>query len=380
MKKVLACLLVILLFLSMMAFRYRDQIKQWMPTDFSDTEMIYASDGATRYYYQTLSQDGKIAYTVILSQIRDHPEEIEIPELGEFDFHQMFYALSYDNPELICLTNESQIVMRGAKAYFIPQYAENAATCEAHRTEIEQAVQAILSGITNEMSDYDKELYLHDTLCAFLAYEHAENDIGYNTYDALVLGRAVCEGYARSIQLLLNRVHIPNYLVTGIGVDLDGKTEGHMWNVVTIGGQNYYLDATWDDLDAEEISRFSHSFFNVNEQMIANNHLNIAPQNNRCTETDANYFVMENLLFDRYDTSTQEVLSAEIRNAYQAGTDTFEFRFTDASAYQAALQDLIDQNKISDLVERADRKLMDKYESVIYVQDDEMLTVQFTFE
>ncbi len=380
MKKVFACLLAIFMFIGIMAFRHREQIQQWIPSDFSDTEMIYTADDVERYYYETLSEDGKIAYTIILSEIRNHPEEIEIPELGDFDFHQMFYALSYDNPELICMTNESQIVMRGAKAYFIPKYTEDAATCEAHRAETEQAAQAILSGVTNAMSEYDKELYLHDTLCARLSYEHAEDDIGYNTYDALVLGRAVCEGYARSMQLLLNRVHIPNYLVTGTGVDVDGKSEGHMWNVVTIGGQNYYLDATWDDLDAEEISRFSHSFFNVSEEMIASNHLNIAPEDNHCTATDANYFVTENLLFEQYDTATQTALAAEIREAGQLGTDTFEIRFTDAAVYRAALEDLIDQNRISDLVEKADRKLLRQYESVIYVQDDDMLTVLFTFE
>lgn len=380
MKKVLVGLLVIFLFCGLTALRYREQIRQWIPTDFSDTELAQAPDGVTRYYYDALSQDGKIAYTVILSQIREHPQEIEIPELGDFDFHQMFYALSYDNPELLCITNESQIVMRGAKAYFVPQYAEDAATCEAHRAETEQAAQAILRGVTQEMSDYDKELYLHDTLCALLAYEHADDDVGYNTYDALVLGRAVCEGYARSMQLLLNRVQIPNYLVTGIGVDLDGKTEGHMWNVVTIGGQNYYLDATWDDLDAEEISRFGHSFFNVSEQMIAANHLNIAPQDNNCVATDANFYVTENLLFAQYNAATQTALSAEILKADQTGTDTIEFRFTDASVYQTALEDLFENHKISDLIESADRKLIHKYESAIYVQDDEMLTVQITFE
>lgn len=380
MKKVFICLLVILLFCGITTFRYRDQIKQWIPTDFSDTEMLYASDGVTRYYYETLSPNGKTAYTIILSEIRNHPEEIEIPELGDFEFHQMFYALSYDNPELICMTNESQIVMRGAKAYFVPQYYEDAETCEVHRAETEQEVQTILNGITNDMSDYDKELYFHDTICARLSYEYADDDIGYSTYDALVLGRAVCEGYARSMQMLLNRVQIPNYLVTGTGVDLDGKTEGHMWNVVTIDGQNYYLDVTWDDLDAEEISRFSHSFFNVNEQMIAESHINIAPQDNHCTAADANYFVRENLLFAQYDNAAKAALSAEILRAYQAGTNTFEVRFTDASAYQTALEELIENDQISYLVETADKKLIREYKSVIYVQDDDMLTVLFTFE
>ena len=61
-----------------------------IPTDFSKIKMIYASDGVSRYYYDTLSEDSKVAYTLILNSIRKHPKEVEIPQLSEADFHEMF--------------------------------------------------------------------------------------------------------------------------------------------------------------------------------------------------------------------------------------------------------------------------------------------------
>ena len=99
----------------------------------------YFAENSDRYY-NTLSAEGKVAYTVILDTIREHPERIEIPQLNDADFHEMFCALSYDNPELLCMTNESQIVMRGAKAYFVPQYCEELSVCESHRNDLENAV------------------------------------------------------------------------------------------------------------------------------------------------------------------------------------------------------------------------------------------------
>lgn len=356
------------------------QAQMTKPTDFSDTQLVYASDGAVRRYYQSLSDDGKIAYTLILSSIRTHPEEIEIPVLDTESFDSVFCALSYDNPDLLCLKNEGRIETRGEKCFFMPQYTADAETCEAHCAQMLQKAEEILSGLTENMSEYERELYLHDAVCERLRYEHTDDAIGYNTYDALVLGRAVCEGYARSMQLLLNRTQIPCYLATGIGVDIDGKTEGHMWNVVTVGGENYYLDATWDDLDAEEIDSFSHAFFNVSEQMIAETHLDIVPQDNACTATSANYYVTEGLLLSSFKASDRRVLTNELREAMKTGTNTIEICFANDEAFRAAQKALVDRHEIADLPSEADRNLAKQYTTVLFVQDEVMRTLQITLQ
>ena len=80
MKKWLAIPVVLILLVLAVALNY-DRTALLIPTDFSDTEMVFESDGSTRYYYDTLSDDGKVAYTKILSEIRTHPESIEIPNM-----------------------------------------------------------------------------------------------------------------------------------------------------------------------------------------------------------------------------------------------------------------------------------------------------------
>lgn len=351
-----------------------------IPTDFSKTQMVYASDGVTRYYYHTLSEEGRLAYTLILDSIRTHPSEIEIPQLNDADFHEMFCALSYDNPDLLCMTNESQIVVRGAKAYFVPQYFTDAHTCESHRQALENAADSILSGVHADMDDFDKELYFHDRICECTVY--APNDsrtVGYSAYDALVQGQAVCEGYARAMQFLLNRADVQNYLVTGIATETDGTSEGHMWNVVTIRGDNYYLDVTWDDMDENDDSRYSHTYFNVTSADILKNHLEIQPENNNCTATAFNYFVRRDLYIKKYNADAQALLIREIRNANQNETHGFEVRFANTDAYQSAVSDLIDNDAISELVRKAMRGTAVRYESVVYVCDEEMLTLQIAF-
>ena len=80
-------ILVLLVLLGVAVFINFDRIALLIPTDFSETEMVFESDGSTRYYYDTLSDDGKVAYTKILSEIRTHPESIEIPNP---DFRKSF--------------------------------------------------------------------------------------------------------------------------------------------------------------------------------------------------------------------------------------------------------------------------------------------------
>lgn len=351
-----------------------------IPTDFSKIKMIYASDGVSRYYYDTLSEDSKVAYTLILNSIRKHPKEVEIPQLSEADFHEMFCALSYDNPELLCLTNESQIVFRGAKAYFVPQYFEEADACEARRQTLETAVNTILSGVRTDMDAFEKELYFHDVICENTVYTPNSSDaVGYSAYDALVEGRAVCEGYSRAMQLLMTRVGIPNYLVTGVGADADGTSEGHMWNVVTIQGENYYLDVTWDDMDKDNDNRYNHTYFNVTSADIQSNHLEIQPDNNNCTATAFNYFVRQDLYIEKYNAEAETLLIREIQKTGEKDAHSFEVRFADRKAYESAVSALIDNGGISELVQRATRRTGVHYENVIYVRDEDMLTLQIAF-
>ena len=378
MKKIsILCVAVILL--CSVALMNLDTIRLWIPTDFSESELVEKTESNTRYYYNTLTQDGKIAYSGILAQIRSHPEEIEIPPLDEDEFHKMFQALSYDNPDLLCMQNESRIIKRGAKAFFAPQYVCDAQICETHAAQLETEVQKILDGVQAEWDTYQTELFFHDTICARMAYETADDTVGYTTYDALVSGRAVCEGYARSLQLLCNRAEIPNYLVTGTGTESDGTSEGHMWNVVAVDGQNYYVDATWDDMDAESISRISHAFFNVSEEDVRYTHTDIEPENNRCIYTQYNYFTYETLLFPEYNQAAKARLTDIMKSVIARGEDTFEIRFADRQTFDAATADLIDDSEIYGLAQKANRNYMRKHPDIMYVCDEQMLTVQFAF-
>ena len=127
----------------------------------------------------------------------------------------------------------------------------------------------LLRGITEDMSEYDRTLLLHDRLAEHITYDlnapHA-----HDAYGAIVNGAAVCEGYARAYQYLLRRVGIESTVVTGkSSVPGSSKTVSHAWNLVRIDGRYYYTDVTWDDQDSE----LYYAYFNVTRDMIGEDHI-----------------------------------------------------------------------------------------------------------
>ena len=356
-----------------------DTLRMMLPTRFSNTELVYAQDGVSRYYYHTLSEDAQIAYTLILNAVEAHSGEIEIPPLDDEAFSAMFQALSYDNPSLLCMENESHIVMRGAKAYFVPQYVTDAATCRRLTDDLLEKAREIVAQADSLPDAYDQELYFHDYICQNTTYLTQEDD-GYTAYNALLSGRAVCEGYSRALQLLLDMVGIPNYLVTGVGVDDSGSREGHMWNIVTIGGSNYHVDATWDDLDAEDIHHYAHTYFNVTDAYIGVNHEEIAPAENNCNAVAANYYVQNGMCFSAYDDACLQDMADAAAQSIQDGTYTIEVWFTNEQAYLEAAADLTENQAVYEVLYLADRRVAEQVDEVVYVRSDVTRTLQFAFE
>lgn len=356
-----------------------DTLRMMLPTRFSNTELVYAQDGVSRYYYHTLSEDAQIAYTLILNAVDAHPEEIEIPPLDDTEFSAMFQALSYDNPSLLCMENESHIVMRGAKAYFVPQYVTDTATCRRQTDDLLEKAREIVAQADSLPDAYDQELYFHDSICQNTTYLTQEDD-GYTAYNALVEGRAVCEGYSRALQLLLDMVGIPNYLATGVGVDDNGSREGHMWNIVTIDGSNYHVDATWDDLDAEDIHHYAHTYFNVTDDYIGVNHEEIAPAENNCNAVAANYYVQNGMCFSAYDDACLQDMADAAAQSIQDGTYTIEVWFTNEQAYLEAAADLTENQAVYEVLYLADRRVAEQVDEVVYVRSDVTRTLQFAFE
>ncbi len=137
-------------------------------------------------------------------------------------------------------------------------------TGEADVRAKEQALNETLAGMLENIRNdgalaaYNGEqrtAYLvrkaHDAVTRAISYRFEDQcqagNMGFiRTLYAVHTHEGVCEGYARTLQYLLNELDVPCVLIHGIQSS-GGQPEAHMWNAVQIGGVWYEVDPTWDD-------------------------------------------------------------------------------------------------------------------------------------
>ena len=182
---------------------------------------------------------------------------------------------------------------------YTPKYTMAGATLEQAKAELYEAADEILALIDDSMTDYEKELVIHDALVEQIVYYDGTSH-AHDAYGALVEGYAVCEGYAEAFQYLLHRAGIQSFLVIG-----DSRGEGHEWNAVRIDGKYYHVDPTWND----QGDTIFHAYFNTSDAVIEEDH-SIDPTVYAmpvCDTMDAHYFTVNGNSFADGEYTTDNV-------------------------------------------------------------------------
>ncbi len=261
--------------------------------------------------------------------------ELPVPLSHESEIQELYDAVMQDNPAFFYVGSVYGYEGRqhGDERSFTAlklTYTMSAAERASARTALESVRDEIVGNITSAMTDFEKELALHNALTARCRYDttaaQSSDPLGaysasFTVYGALVKGKAVCEGYARSMQYLLHAVGIEATVVAGF--DKDGTP--HMWNAVKPQGELYYLDATWNDTDKLN----TYTYFNLNSEELLRSYRidDRAMGVETATATAQNYYRKTNAYLD---TLRIDELASHIANALAEG-EYAHLRFTDAA-------------------------------------------------
>lgn len=92
---------------------------------------------------------------------------------------------------------------------------------------------------------------VHDYICEKAVYGQANGAAASHTAAGFFLygddRYVVCDGYAKTLQVLLNKFGIKSVLIAGDVIRSSGDREAHAWNYVLLDGAYYLVDTTWDD-------------------------------------------------------------------------------------------------------------------------------------
>lgn len=178
----------------------------------------------------------------------------------------VFRTMRSDHPELFWLRDTCRIESsdgESADAFALCFY-EYEKGLDTAKEEFETAAAAVLEDSfkdRGELTDYEKEFHLHNTLLERLS--HADGSTDQGAYSALVSGAGNSAGYAAAFQYLLQKEGISSFVVTNAAED----TPFHAWNMVQIDGSWYFVDPYWDDPSTEgELPFISHEYFNADAE------------------------------------------------------------------------------------------------------------------
>lgn len=190
-------------------------------------------------------------------------------EITERDMIIAYAAFKNDHPEFFWLDTEcvADITNEGSYMYIYSTYSPEE-TAEKSE-EFMSVVEKIILSVPDNLSEYERELYIHDVIYEICEYDdyaaevvYGDDDYvdyfdSYNAYGTLVNGSAVCQGYADAYTYLLSLVGVNNTQIS---------SQDHIWNAVELDEQWYNVDLTWDDTTG------SYDYFNITDEEIAYDH------------------------------------------------------------------------------------------------------------
>ena len=187
------------------------------------------------------------------------------------------------------------------KAFFdeedIPEEREKA-------RDLYEACKSFLTSLqSKKRSDYEKEKLIHDYIVSNVAY------------GALVLKKAVCNGYAEGMKLLCDLSGVTCKMISGTA---DG--EKHAWNLIKLDKEWYHADLTWDDPEPDETSRIMYPYFNVDDTQMKADHKWNAALYQKAEGNEYNYYRKKDLLCEDYKSfrsKCEDILEKKSPNSIQ---------------------------------------------------------------
>lgn len=202
----------------------------------------------------------------------------QLDQIGPDHFLNIYEAVVYDHPEYFFLMSNPEMI--SCQSLQTANYCAYIYTIKAQTDEEAVQIDEFNAATEQFMQDIDLsrpaeeiELAIHDKLISLVNYDYdlleeiqnegSAHDLGHTAYGALVRdsssrqNSAVCSGYSFAFQYLCQQAGIPCCTLTGsasylTNESLDARANGHTWNSVSIDGNWYELDVTWDDYEYRE--------------------------------------------------------------------------------------------------------------------------------
>ena len=256
------------------------------------------------YYYRKMPPALQKGYEIAAEGILSFQKKVKIADCsGKEEMERIIRAVLMEHPQFFYLNAKDIGVVNAGEAFsFSFHYLYDKKDAIQLLQQIDNRADYILSEIiTDGMTDYDKCVAIHDYVTNHIRYNFSAAAVSY-IYDAFTIegpilkNQAVCEGIAKTIAYLLDKLSVNHLIVAGFS-DIDGVHAPHAWNMVELEGSYYHIDATWDLQEINHFTNCSHMYVNLDDDSMLENHDWELGDYPSCDKRAENYYVKEGRFF-----------------------------------------------------------------------------------
>lgn len=320
-------------------------------------EVAQSEEGHQEYYFKQLTEEEQRVYRELLKGIRAREKEFYLTISDDDSIDRSYHAVLKDHPEIFWVHNREKIYKTTYSdsdyCVFTPGYTYTDSEIDEIQTAMEQSFQEVRALIPEDAGDYEKVRIVYTYVIDHTQYQTGEDD--QSIAGVFWKKSAVCAGYAGAVQYLLERLDIPCIYVDG---STKGSTEGHAWDIVKIGQEYYYVDATNGDQpdflngDAAQLEEHKTIIYDYLCPFPEEYEKNYTPSEEltvpACTAKDLDFYVLNQGYFEDY--SWQDIYDY-CKMRLDNGAAVVRFKFGSQEAFSEACQELLDDGVVQNVAQ-----------------------------
>lgn len=320
-------------------------------------EVAQSEEGHQEYYFKQLTEEEQRVYRELLKGIRAREKEFCLTISDDDSIDRSYHAVLKDHPEIFWVHNREKIYKTTYSdsdyCVFTPGYTYTDSEIDEIQTAMEQSFQEVRALIPEDAGDYEKVRIVYTYVIDHTQYQTGEDD--QSIAGVFWKKSAVCAGYAGAVQYLLERLDIPCIYVDG---STKGSTEGHAWDIVKIGQEYYYVDATNGDQpdflngDAAQLEEHKTIIYDYLCPFPEEYEKTYTPSEEltvpACTAKDLDFYVLNQGYFEDY--SWQDIYDY-CKMRLDNGAAVVRFKFGSQEAFSEACQELLDDGVVQNVAQ-----------------------------
>ena len=273
-----------------------------------------------KFYYNQMSRDEKAVYEAMLSGFASSDAVIRAPLLPGKVIGDVFFRLRLDHPEIFYVTGCGFRWVQGAAyAELLPEYMFEKQKIPEHRRALETRLEKLVRPVSDKTAE-EKELFIHGFICESVRYDKLKKCYSHEIIGPLQNGVGVCEGMAKTVKLMCDRLGI-DCVIAVSEPDPDGGRYLHAWNVIRLGKSWYHLDATFDNTLTRG-GEIRYDYFNLCDKQIFRDHRTLRYPVPECADSGGFYYREHGLSFTK-----PEELPGRVSQAIRKKKDGLTFHW-----------------------------------------------------